>query len=555
MQSKELAPHPVIPKGKPFLLVILDGVGVGQYADSYNAVTCAHTPCMDKLFTGFRYTTVKAHGKAVGLPSDSDMGNSEVGHNTLGCGRVIAQGRSLVDDAFKSKEIFSSAGYLYLKEAFSAPGKTLHLICLLSDGGVHSHMKHLYGIIEQAIVDGAAIVRVHALLDGRDVPDGTSVTYINDLEAWIAEKFPKSNIRIASGGGRMICTMDRYEFSWEIVERGWKAHVLGQAEHMYTSAVHAVNDLRAKTGCSDQYIPPFCIVDEQTRIPIGLIRDGDAVLCMNFRGDRVIEISQAFESKEFSHFSRQRYPKVRYAGMIRYDGDQEIPKHFLVQPPNIENVSGEYLVANQARVFACSETQKFGHVTYFWNGNRSGKFSEELETYVEIKSDTAYFADKPEMRAREITSSAIDALQSGEYDMVRINLANGDMVGHTGDIAATIKAVEVLDDCLDALIRAVDGVGGSYLITADHGNSDDMSQRDKDGHPLFDADGNYLPLTSHTLAPVPVVFGGPNVPPTVRMRSDIKDPGLANITATFINLMGYEAPTLYEDTLLSFDSA
>ncbi|KNH09580.1 2,3-bisphosphoglycerate-independent phosphoglycerate mutase [Perkinsela sp. CCAP 1560/4] len=547
----QLSHHPIIPRGKPVLVVVLDGVGVGQL-DQYNAVNIAKTPVMDALFSGPRYMTVKAHGKAVGLPSDSDMGNSEVGHNALGSGRVITQGASLVDQAFTTGEIFQSSGYNYLRGAFTAEGQALHLICLLSNGGVHSHTKHLYGIIAQALLDGAQRIRVHILLDGRDVPEGTSSSYIQDFEDRMAKQHPTADVRIASGGGRMHVTMDRYEADWSIVERGWKAHVLGESDNLFTSASSAVTTLKSQTGCSDQYIPPFCIVDEATKQPIGCIQDGDAVLCMNYRGDRVIEISKAFEETNFDHFPRKRHPNVRYAGMIRYDGDQNIPKNFLVQPPHIEKTSGEYLAATGVRVFACSETQKFGHVTYFWNGNRSGKFSEELETYAEIKSDTGYFGDKPEMKAREITNRAIQALKSDAYDMVRINIANGDMVGHTGEINATKIAIEVIDECLGELLRAVDEVGGSYLITADHGNADDMTQRDSSGKPLRDAHGEPLPLTSHTLAPVPVVIGGPNLPANVTMRSDIVSPGLSNVTATFINLMGYNAPDIYDCTLLHF---
>ena len=550
MSSKTLCRHPKIESTKPVLLVVLDGIGVGRL-DAFNAVNIAQTPVMDDLFKGPRYGCVKAHGKAVGLPSDADMGNSEVGHNTLGCGRVVAQGSSLVENAFKSKSMFQSAGYKHLHAAFSE-GKTLHLIGLLSDGGVHSHTSHWENIMKQAVVDGARHIRLHILLDGRDVPEGTSFDYIAKMENFMAEhRKLGADIQIASGGGRMFVTMDRYEADWGIVQRGWNAHVLGQCEHTFQCAHEAVSQLKATHGCSDQYIPPFCIVDSCSE-PVGKILDGDAVLCMNFRGDRVIEISRAFEDDTFDKFDRQRRPSVNYAGMIRYDGDQNIPKSYLVDPPFIENTSGEYLARTGLRVFACSETQKFGHVTYFWNGNRSGKFSEELEDYCEIRDTSIYFADRPEMRAREITDAAIDALRSGRYDMVRINLANGDMVGHTGLLDATRIAVEVLDECIGKLLKVVDEIGGSYLITADHGNADDMTQRNSKGEPLRNKDGEILPLTSHTLAAVPVVFGGPNVPENAIMRMDIENPGLSNVTATFINLMGYEAPGEYDETLLCF---
>nr|ANB27667.1 2,3-bisphosphoglycerate-independent phosphoglycerate mutase [Perkinsela sp. SMB-60] len=548
---KILKRHEEFAHGKPVLLIVLDGVGVGRL-DSFNAVNIAKTPVMDSLFKGPRYGTVKAHGKAVGLPSDADMGNSEVGHNTLGCGRVVSQGASLVENAFASGAIFQSDGYKHLQEAFLSPNKTLHLIGLLSDGGVHSHTKHWYSIISQAVLDGARRIRLHILLDGRDVPEGTSINYIQKLEDFIKlqNESHEVDIQIASGGGRMFVTMDRYEAEWAIVQRGWNAHVLGQADFTFSNAYQAVTELKASHKCSDQYIPPFCIYDPNQH-PVGPIIDGDAVLCMNFRGDRVIEISRAFEEVNFDKFERKRHPQVNFAGMIRYDGDQNIPQKFLVDPPFIQNTSGEYLADMGLRVFACSETQKYGHVTYFWNGNRSGKFSETLETYHEIRSDTCYFAEKPEMKAREITDAATEALKSGQYDMVRINLPNGDMVGHTGELDATKRAVEVLDECLGQLLEAVQAVGGAYLITADHGNADDMTQRDAKGEPLRDENGEILPLTSHTLAAVPVVFGGPSVPENAIMRTDLNQPGLSNVTATFINLMGFHAPPDYDETLIN----
>lgn len=265
-----------------------------------------------------------------------------------------------------------------------------------------------------------------------------------------------------------------------------------------------------------------------------------------------MEISRAFEDEEFKFFDRVRTPKVRYAGMMRYDGDLGIPNNFLVPPPEISRTSGEYLAHNGVRVFACSETQKFGHVTYFWNGNRSGKFNSDLETYVEITSDRCVFSEKPVMKSIEITTAAIDAFTSGKYDVVRINYPNGDMVGHTGDFRATVVAMEAVDQSLARLEEAVNAVGGIFMITADHGNADDMAQRDKKGKPLRDANGKAIPLTSHTLAPVPLIIGGSGLPPNVRLHPDMPTAGLANVTATFVNLLGFEAPADYEPSLLAF---
>ncbi|EPY22829.1 phosphoglycerate mutase [Strigomonas culicis] len=350
----------------------------------------------------------------------------------------------------------------------------------------------------------------------------------------------------------MFVTMDRYDADWEIVERGWKAHVLGEARH-FKSAKEAMTTFRAEDEkITDQYYPPFVCVGDDDK-PIGTVEDGDAVLCFNFRGDRVIEISRAFEEDGFTKFDRVRVPKIRYAGLMRYDGDLGIPNNFLVPPPTLTNVSEQYLCATGLHIFACSETQKFGHVTYFWNGNRSGKVNPEFEEFFEITSDRVQFNEKPKMKSAEITAAASEALRSGKYDVVRINFPNGDMVGHTGDMAATVVGVEAVDQALAALAKVVDEVNGIFIVTADHGNSDDMAQRDKKGKPKKDEKGGVLPLTSHTLAPVPVFIGGAGLDPRVHMRTDLPLAGLANVTATFINLLGFQAPENYELSLIEVD--
>lgn len=546
-----LKPHHALPK-KPVLLVVMDGVGIGPN-DEYNALEIANIPTLKKLFaSGNRFSTVRAHGKSVGLPSDADMGNSEVGHNALGAGRVVLQGASLVDQAIESGSMFTSDAYKYISQSFA--NNTLHLLGLLSDGGVHSRTDQIYALIRKAAADGAKRIRFHVLYDGRDVPDGTSKKFTEELEAVLKEVHDAhgTDAKIASGGGRMYVTMDRYEADWSIVERGWKTHVLGEARQ-FASAGEALETMRAEDPkISDQYIPPFVIAEDGR--PVGTIEDDDAVVFVNYRGDRSIQISQAFEAPEgeFTKFDRKVVPKVRYAGMMRYDGDLGIPKNFLVPPPAISKTSGEYLAASGVRVWACSETQKFGHVTYFWNGNRSSKFSEELETYLEIPSDRVVFNEKPVMKAVEIADEAAKALRSGKYDCVRINFPNGDMVGHTGDLHACKTAIEAVDQGLEALIKVVDEIGGVFLITADHGNCDDMVQRDKKGEPIRDEKGATVPLTSHTLTPVPVVIGGSGLIPEAHLRRD-PTAGLANVTATFINLLGYEAPEDYEKTLLVVD--
>lgn len=547
--SWKLADHPKLPKGKPVAVVVLDGWGEAT-PDQYNCIHIAETPTMDSLKNGKpeRWTLVKAHGTAVGLPSDDDMGNSEVGHNALGAGRIFAQGAKLVDLALASGKIYEGEGFKYIKECFDQ--NTLHLIGLLSDGGVHSRLDQVQLLLKGASEHGAKRIRVHILTDGRDVLDGSSVGFVETLENDLAELRAKGvDARIASGGGRMYVTMDRYENDWDVVKRGWDAQVLGEAPHKFQNAVEAVKKLRELPNMSDQYIPPFVIVDESGN-PVGPILDGDAVVTFNFRADRMVMIAKALEYEDFDKFDRVRVPKIRYAGMLQYDGELKLPSHYLVSPPEIERTSGEYLVYNGIRTFACSETVKFGHVTFFWNGNRSGYFDATKEEYVEIPSDVGItFNVQPKMKAVEIAERAREALLSGKFDQVRVNLPNSDMVGHTGDIGATVVACKAADEAVKIILDTVEQVGGIYVVTADHGNAEDMVKRGKSGEPLL-KNGNIQILTSHTLQPVPVAIGGPGLSPGVKFRTDLQIPGLANVAATVMNLHGFEAPSDYEPTLI-----
>ncbi|XP_006654555.1 2,3-bisphosphoglycerate-independent phosphoglycerate mutase-like [Oryza brachyantha] len=548
--SWTLPDHPKLPKGKTVAVVVLDGWGEAS-EDQYNCIHVAETPTMDSLKKGApeKWKLVKAHGTAVGLPSDDDMGNSEVGHNALGAGRIFAQGAKLVDTALASGKIFEGEGFTYIKECFDQG--TLHLIGLLSDGGVHSRLDQLQLLLNGASANGAKKIRVHFLTDGRDVLDGTSVGFVETLENDLSQLRAKGvDACIASGGGRMYVTMDRYENDWDVVKRGWDAQVLGEASHKFQNAVEAVKTLRAETKTNDQYLPPFVIVDDSDKA-VGPIVDGDAVVTFNFRADRMVMIAKALEYEDFDKFDRVRVPKIRYAGMLQYDGELKLPSHYLVSPPEIERTSGEYLVKNGIRTFACSETVKFGHVTFFWNGNRSGYFDETKEEYVEIPSDSGItFNVKPKMKALEIAEKARDAILSGKFDQVRVNLPNGDMVGHTGDIEATVVACKAADEAVKMILDAIEQVGGIYVVTADHGNAEDMVKRNKSGQPLLDKKGEIQILTSHTLQPVPVAIGGPGLHSGVRFRNDVQTPGLANVAATVMNLHGFEAPADYEPTLI-----
>ena len=542
VQALKLAKDLTPVKG-PVVTIVMDGVGLAK-ANAANAVAAANTPTLDGLLKACPTVSLAAHGTAVGLPSDDDMGNSEVGHNALGAGQVFAQGAKLVSQSIENGKLFASATWQTL---VSRTG-TLHFLGLFSDGNVHSHIDHLKALITRAKADGVCRVRVHILIDGRDVGETSALDYILPFEDFLASLRDTSfDCKIASGGGRMKITMDRYEADWSMVERGWRTHVLGEGRS-FASAAEAVTTYRSELSVIDQDLPPFVITEDGA--PVGTIEDGDSVVFYNFRGDRAIEISKTFEAgADFDKFDRVRVPEVFYAGMLEYDGDLHIPSHYLVNPPEITNTMGEYLTATGISQLAISETQKYGHVTYFWNGNRSGKFSEELETYIEIPSDVVPFEERPWMKCAEITDRLIAELESGKYRTLRVNFPNGDMVGHTGNFVATQCSMEALDLCLARILSVVERLDGVALITADHGNADEMYELDKKGELKLTKDGKRKAKTSHTLNPVPCILFDPKGGRT--LVEDTGSFGLANVAATVVNLLGYEAPSMWEPSLLS----
>jgi len=528
----------------PLLLIIMDGIGIGKHDES-NAVYLARTPHLDQLFKSDLYTQLKAHGTAVGLPSDEDMGNSEVGHNAIGAGRVFDQGARLVNKALKTGAIFQTDAWKTIANR-ARNGGTVHFIGLLSDGNVHSHIDHLFILIDRCAELNFPRLRIHALLDGRDVGERTALNYVTPTEEKLKKISEEKHLdyAIASGGGRMTTTMDRYNSDWNIVKRGWEAHVLGRGRK-FASAAEAVRTFYAEDPqATDQYLPSFVVVDGSGN-PVGPIRDGDAVIFFNFRGDRAIQISRAFTEKDFSEFDRGPLPDIFYAGMMEYDGDAHIPPHFLVLPPAIDRVISEYLCAEKIKTFAVSETQKYGHVTYFWNGNRSGYIDPSLETYVEIPSDKIEFDKAPRMKAAEITAKTIELLKNGGYRFGRINFPNGDMVGHTGVMEAAVIAVETVDQCVGKLLDVIRDLDGIAVVTSDHGNADEMFTIDKKGKKSV--------KTAHTLNPVPFVIYDPQYRGEYRM-ADLKEKGLSDIAATLLNLLGYEKPEDYDPSLIEIVS-
>lgn len=535
----------------PVLTIVMDGVGLAP-DNAANAVKRAFTPTLDSLLANYPTVSLKAHGTAVGLPSDDDMGNSEVGHNALGAGQVFAQGAKLVSQSIENGKMFSSDTWKALVSGVKENGTTLHFIGLFSDGNVHSHIDHLKAMLSQAKAEGVSKVRIHILIDGRDVGETSALDYILPFEEYLNSLRSDSfDVKIASGGGRMQITMDRYEANWTMVEKGWHTHVLGEGR-MFASAEEAVKTYRAELGVIDQDLPPFVIAENGK--PVGTIEDNDSVIFYNFRGDRAIEISKTFEAgADFDKFDRVRVPNVLFAGMLEYDGDLHIPSRYLVSPPEITNTMSEYLADTGVAQLAISETQKYGHVTYFWNGNKSGKFSEELETYIEIPSDVVPFEQRPWMKCAEITDKLIELLEKGEQKYYRVNFPNGDMVGHTGNIEATICSMEALDLQLARILKVVDQLGGVALITADHGNADEMYEIDKKtGNPKADKNGNFKAKTSHTLNPVPCIVydNRPEEEKGYTVKEDNGTFGLSNVAATMVNLMGYEAPSMWDESII-----
>jgi 2,3-bisphosphoglycerate-independent phosphoglycerate mutase len=537
------------PEG-PVVLAILDGVGIGTCAEG-DVVSRANTPTLDWLAQNALAAKLKAHGTAVGMPSDSDMGNSEIGHNAIGCGRVFDQGAKLVNESIENRVLFDGGAWKELIENVIGHNSRLHFIGLLSNGNVHSHINHLEALLTETKNEGVKKTCVHILLDGRDVPPTSALEYVERLENFLSDLKQNNEIdfAIASGGGRMKITMDRYQANWGMVELGWKTHVLGEGR-MFESAREAIETLRKENpGIIDQDLPPFVI--GRNNKPLGPIAEDDSVIFFNFRGDRAIEISVAFEENEFDKFPRGPKLNVQYAGMMQYDGDALIPKKYLVNPPGVDRTVGEYLVKAGVRQMAISETQKFGHVTYFFNGNRSGKFDEALEDYIEVPSDIVPYEERPWMKAAEITDKVVDAIKSGEYGFIRLNYANGDMVGHTGIPQAVEIAVETVDLCIRRLVKAVKQASGILIVSADHGNSDDMYECNyKTGEIIYDEKtGEPKSRTAHSLNPVFAYVYEPSGNINIKL-SKYKDLGISSLAATCLTLQGFVPPEDYTPSIV-----
>lgn len=534
----------------PVVLAILDGVGLAPDAPG-NAVSKARTPFLGHATRDCLHIALDASGEAVGL-LPGVMGNSEVGHNTMGAGRIIKQGIARIDEAFKTGEIFESKAWKdCISHVLSTPDTldnshdmwyngdiarhTLHFAGIFSDGGVHSHLNHLKSLITEAYVAGVRKIRVHAVFDGRDVPPQSEPKYIRDFEAF-ARSFEDADIKIASGGGRMVAVADRYESDWQIVARGWDMMVNGEADYYFKSAEEAISILRRlNPEVQDQNLPPFVIVDDKDQ-PIGKIQKGDALIYFDFRADRAIEIAQAFTYYDFPYFNRGNYSPddVYFAGMTEYNSDTHVPEHRLVEPIHIENPLNKVLESHGISQLAVSETVKFGHITYYFNGNSYEK--ADKEDAIEIPSDTVPFDTRPWMKSAEITDKVIENLDN--YRFIRCNYPGGDMVGHTANIEATIIAMETIDLELARLADEVKNKNGILLIVADHGNAEE----------LLDANG--AKKTSHTLNKVPLIIYDQTKNHDKYTFTDVENPGLKNLASTILFLLNLDAPEEYEKSLL-----
>ena len=519
----------------PVVLAVLDGVGL-RHELAGNAVKQAHTEFLNMVVNNYPTLALQASGTAVGVLPD-DMGNSEVGHNAIGSGQIVKQGVAQIQEAFDTGAIYETEAF---KEAMkrAKEGATLHFGGILSNGNVHSSIYHLEKMIDKAHAEGVQKIRIHAVLDGRDTPPQSADQYVSAIEALFNQYADHPDYRFASGGGRMIFVADRYENDWDVVKAGWDAIVHGDAPYQFSSIMEAIATFRTgDPNIQDQYIPPFVICENGK--PVGKVKDGDVFIYFDFRADRAIEIAQAFTYDDFPYFDRGKRPDVYFVGMTEYNADTHVPEHRLVEPVQISDVLSEVLSAHDLKQLAVAETVKFGHITYYFNGNSYEKFPGEEQ--VEIPSDTVPFDTRPWMKSAETADVVIRDMK--DYDFVRLNFAGGDMVGHFAELEPTITALEAIDIQLARIAREVDALGGILLVTADHGNAEE----------LVDDEGT--PKTAHTTNLVPLIFYDNTANRgqyAIASKTMAGVPGLSNIAPTIANLLGVtDLPESWSESLIS----
>ncbi len=511
-----------MPSCRPTVLIIMDGWALNPDPHG-NAVAMAETPVVDRLMS-IGHMTLRTCGEDVGLPA-GQMGNSEVGHLNLGAGRIVYQNILRIDKAIEGGSFFQNEVLTAAMDSALQKESTLHLIGLVSDGGVHSHQEHLYALIRMAMDRGLKKVRVHAIMDGRDTSPHGGEGYLQSLQEVCHQA---GNAEIASVTGRYH-TMDR-DKRWARTELGYRVVVSGEGEKR-NSAVEAIR-ASYENDVTDEFVLPAVICRDGK--PVGQVRDGDSIIFFNFRADRARQLTRAFTEKGFDGFDRGPPPEVHFVSMTRYGEDFDVLYAF--PPQHLDKILGEVLSESEIPQFRTAETEKYAHVTYFFNGGEEEPFPLEDRLLVPSPKVPTYDL-QPELSARGIADAACERICSGKYGFVLINFANPDMVGHTGVIEAAVKAVEVVDECVGKVLEACHSVGGTALVTADHGNADQM---------IDPRDGG--PFTAHTLFPVPFILVTPEIwegkpdesPFTLR---EGEQPGiLADVAPTVLDLMGIEHP-------------
>ncbi|PID40844.1 MAG: phosphoglycerate mutase (2,3-diphosphoglycerate-independent) [Proteobacteria bacterium] len=499
---------------KTHMLIILDGWGIG--ADSpTNAVQIARTPVLDRLKAEYPSTTLRCAGEDVGLPPGI-MGNSEVGHMNIGAGRVVYQDLMRIDKAIEDRSFFDNAQLCAIMDAVSTRGSALHLMGLVSDGGVHSQLTHLAALLEMAAGRGLERVYVHAILDGRDTPPDSGAGYLRALQARIRQV---GKGQIASVCGRYFA-MDRDQ-RWDRVEKAYRLYTTGEGS-THTDPVSAVESAYGR-GETDEFITPTAMVDTNDS-PVGCVSDGDGIIFFNFRADRAREITRAFTDPSFDGFQRPGMVKLAgYTTMTLYDASFDLPMAFA--PVHLEMILGEVISRHGLRQLRIAETEKYAHVTYFFNGGEEAAFENEDRCLIPSPRDVATYDQKPEMSAPQVAEEVIARLDSGRYDLIVLNFANMDMVGHTGVLEAAVSACEVVDKSLGQVLEVLLARGGSALITADHGNSEKMAGPDGKPH------------TAHTTNPVRLLLVDDS-----RKTAGLNPGRLGDIAPTLLALMGLDQP-------------
>jgi 2,3-bisphosphoglycerate-independent phosphoglycerate mutase len=507
----------------PVLLAILDGWGVGEPWEG-NAIHLARTPNMDRWQATQPVTTLVAHNGAVGLP-EGQMGNSEVGHLNIGAGRVVYQDFTRINRAIETGDFFKNEALVGVFSRAAIQGKAVHLLGLLSDGGVHSHIRHLIALLEMARMMGLAKVYVHAFMDGRDTPPQSGVDYMVEL----VEAMGRIGVgQVASVCGRYYA-MDR-DNRWDRVFLAWQAMVDGLGLHTATDAGEAVAAAYGR-GETDEFIKPTVITNNGQ--PVGTINDGDSVVFFNFRGDRARQMTHVFRDRDFAGFPVSHRPQLAdYLTFTEHEKDYALTVAF--PPVALTRILGEEVSSHGLRQLRIAETEKYAHVTYFFNGGREAPYPLEERALLPSPREVATYDQKPEMSAEAVTEELMRRLQDNPYSLVVLNFANCDMVGHSGIMAAAITAVETVDRCIGRLAERFTELGGVVLVTADHGNAEVMIDRITGG-----------PVTAHSINPVPLVMVG------AQSGVGLRNGGaLSNIAPTILELMGLPIPAEMESPSL-----